>query len=309
METKLNYTMVGLFVVVFTALFFIIAIWLSVGLQNNHYNKYSVYMKESVSGLSEKAPVKYNGVEVGYVGLISLSKKDPSKVMLLLYIVEGTPISVETRAELNSQGLTGIGFIELTGGKPDAEKLKAKKGQKYPVIPSEPSLFFRLDQVIDRLSQNVDSVTDGLKQILSKQNAEALQEILANTRDITEVINKNADNLNSIINNTSVTMKNVAAVSEEFPQLVLELKESAQTFNSLADEIKKTSAEARSTFANTSAMTENMNNQLLPEFIQALSTIQKLVENLDGFSEELKETPSMLIRGRMPAKPGPGERK
>ncbi len=300
--------MVGLFVIVFTALFVFMIIWLSVGLSEHHYKKYLVHMTESVSGLSNSAPVKYNGVEVGHVGTISLSKKDPTQVDLLLYIEEDTPVTVETRAELNSQGLTGIGFIELTGGKPGALKLKAKKGEKYPVIPTEPSLFFRLDQVIDQLSQNVDAVTNGLKQILNKENALALHDILANTRDITAEINQHAESLSHIIKNTNITMKNAAIMSEEFPQLMSELTQSSKTFNSLASEIKSTSAEAKATFANTSIMVENINNQLLPDFIQALSTIQNLMQNLDSFSDELKENPSVLIRGRVSAKLGPGEK-
>ena len=113
METKVNYTVVGVVVIIFTVLFFTFTIWLSVGLEDIHYDKYAVYMNESVAGLAEKSSVKYNGVDVGFVASIELQQKDPSQVFLLLKVRQGTPITVETHAQLRSQGLTGIDYLEL----------------------------------------------------------------------------------------------------------------------------------------------------------------------------------------------------
>ena len=308
METKFSYTIVGLFVIIFSIVFFIVTIWLSAGVSAKKYHYYTVYMAESVSGLSVKAPVKYNGVDVGYVNEISLRENEPSQVQILLSIEEHTPVTVDTRAELDSQGITGVGYIELTGGKPHAAPLKAKSGERYPVIPTEPSLMFRLDNVLDHLSSNIDVITDGLKRLVNTENTSNLRDILQNLNDLSSKVDSQSDQIQAIISNADITLKNTAEASEDFPELTKELKQAAQTFDSISVDIKKASQEAKTTFENSSVMVENINQQVLPGFIRAMNKMQSLLESMDNLTEQLDENPSVIIRGRAPQKPGPGER-
>ena len=108
METKVNYTMVGLFVIGLFSAIVMSVIWLSAGMTATEYTVYQVLMKESVSGLSIDAPVEFNGVNVGNIKNIEISQKDPQVVIVLLNVKEHTPITVGTRATLNMKGLTGI---------------------------------------------------------------------------------------------------------------------------------------------------------------------------------------------------------
>ncbi|MDP2786291.1 MAG: MCE family protein, partial [Sulfurimicrobium sp.] len=62
METKVNYTIVGLFVILLFAALVAGILWLSGGAQyRKTYDTYLAYMNESVSGLNLNAPVKYRG--------------------------------------------------------------------------------------------------------------------------------------------------------------------------------------------------------------------------------------------------------
>lgn len=307
METKFSYAIVGLFVILFTVAFFIVMIWLSVGLSSKTYDQYLVYVKESVSGLSVKAPVKYSGVDVGFVESISLRKSDPSQVRLLLSVERNVPITISTRAELDSQGLTGIGYIELTGGKDGEPLLKAYAGQEYPVIPSEPSLMFRLDAVLDHLSGNIDEITNGIKQIFDRENTQNLREAIQNMNQISAVMKGEAGQLKNIVQDASATFQNTAKASNNLPALVDDLKHAARTFDTIADDIKGASIEAKNTFANSSVMVENVNQQVIPEFLTAMSKVQTILENVEGLSEKLDNNPSVIIRGSVPAPPGPGE--
>jgi phospholipid/cholesterol/gamma-HCH transport system substrate-binding protein len=49
-------------------------------------------------------------------------------------IERGAPVKVDTVAILRTQGLTGIGYIELTKGLQDSPPLLARPGDKYPVV-------------------------------------------------------------------------------------------------------------------------------------------------------------------------------
>ena len=86
METNVNYTLAGLFVISLLSIVVIGIIWLSAGFNRADYTLYEVYMKESVSGLSVDGPVEFNGVNVGTVNMIKISHTNPKLVELFLKI-------------------------------------------------------------------------------------------------------------------------------------------------------------------------------------------------------------------------------
>lgn len=307
METKFNYAVVGLFVILFTIVFFILMIWLSVGLSGKSYVDYLVIMQESVSGLSVKAPVKYSGVEVGYVKSITLRKSDQSQVRVLLSVEQGVPITTSTRAELDNQGLTGIGYIELTGGKRGEPLLKPQPGYEYALIPSNPSLMFRLDTVLEHLSENINQITDGIFRVFDRENTQNLHATISNLKDITQMLKGDSKQLTQIVDDAGVTFQNTATASQQLPELFDALKQAAKTMEAISVDVKEASIEAKNTFTNSSVMVENVNQEVIPEFLTALGRVQTVLENIEGLSEKLDNNPSVLIRGTMPPLPGPGE--
>ncbi len=151
MEPKVNYILVGSFVALLGAATLGAILWLGKTDYRGVYDRYYTFMRESVAGLSVNSTVKYRGVDVGRVKDIVLSPDNPEEVRLTLDIVRGTPIKTDTIAVLQTQGLTGLATLNLTGGSRDAPPLEVLEGQEYPVIKAGPSLFFRLDEAISRL--------------------------------------------------------------------------------------------------------------------------------------------------------------
>ena len=116
-ETKVNYALVGAFVLALGAALVAGALWLAAGgAWQKKYDTYLAVEDESVAGLNLDAPVKYNGVDVGKVQAIHLDRINPQRVNLLFSIERGTPIKEDTIAVLKTQGLTGIAYVELNGG-------------------------------------------------------------------------------------------------------------------------------------------------------------------------------------------------
>ncbi|MBB72272.1 MAG: ABC transporter substrate-binding protein [Legionellales bacterium] len=308
MESRVNYTIVGFFVILALAAAFVIAVWLSVGLGQKDYDYFLVYSNESVSGLSVKSPVKYNGVNVGFVESIGLRKKHPEEVKLVLAVEKDVPVSLDTRAILNTQGLTGIGYMELKGGKPDSPKIPLLKGEKYPIIKTSPSLMFRLDQALDKLTSNVSDISQGLERILSQENAEHLTESLENIQSITDNLQKNNERFDQILADTQTTMDNTATASKKLPALMTSIDKTAQSFQDLSHKLSTASTKLDSTMTNVDVAVKTVNDQLLPPAVNAVSDFGAVMLNLKGVSQQLDENPSVLIRGREPLPPGPGER-
>lgn len=300
MEPNSHYLRTGLFVIIFTMIFIIFCIWLSVGLSGKTYDTYQVYMRESVSGLSDKAPVKYNGVEVGYVSGIALYEKNPQLVTLTLSIDSEVAVYADTRAVLETQGLTGIAYIELKGGHVGTPLLTAKKNQKYPVIQAAPSLLFRLDNALDDITHNLNDISDGLRNILNPENTEAIQDMIENFKKMSDDLQRNSGKLDLIIDNT-------AEASKDLPDVMKSVQNGAESIENIANKLSNASNDASQAMQTMSATMLNINNQVLPQVQTSMSDFQATMSNLKRFSNQLDDNPSILVRGKQPAQPGPGE--
>lgn len=238
METKASYTLAGLFVLVLTAFIIVAVIWLSSGLSTEEYTFYHVYMTESVSGLNQDGPVEFNGVKVGSVYEMTINRKYPRLVELLIKIKSDTPVTQGTKAKLNMKALSGVAYLLLEDKGTDMRPLVAKPGEKYPVIPTVPSILVRLESTLIQLNENFSKITHSIQALLNKENLENLRKFLFNGQNMMYLLK----------------------------------------------------------------------TQTIPYTNQAVSHVDDMTRDLSDVVREIKENPSVLIRGKQSPPPGPGER-
>jgi phospholipid/cholesterol/gamma-HCH transport system substrate-binding protein len=167
METDRHYFIEGLFIIglsIAAAFFFV---WLQT---SGHRDDvlYRIHFNESVSGLALGDPVKFHGVEVGTVKAMALDPADPRKVQVEVKLRKEAPVKTDTRASLKLKGITGVVFIELNGGAPNAQTLVAvtPEGQ-IPEIASEKSgLTSVLDQ-LPRIIEKFSAIEDQTKKVVT----------------------------------------------------------------------------------------------------------------------------------------------
>jgi len=307
MNAKVNYILVGLFVLVLGAAFIGVLLWLSAGGPGKHYDKYVVYMTESVSGLSKDAGVKYRGVDVGRVRGISLDPANPERVRLLLDIEEGTPIKVDTVATLETQGLTGLASINLSGGSKDALPLRTKNGDQYPVIPSRPSLLGRLDQSVSKLIENLIETSNRLNHLLDHGNQDALTNTLKHFETISANLAGKMKTVSAAMDDMAATMHNVRRASGDLPKLVAQANEGAVAIKRMADELTAAGVALRKRVDAGGKNVQRFADQTLPQAQAMVEELRLAAENLRRMSEQLQRNPSVLIYGAPKPAPGPGE--
>jgi phospholipid/cholesterol/gamma-HCH transport system substrate-binding protein len=266
METNVNYTIVGIFVITIISMVILAIIWLSSGLSTQTYSIYKVLMQESVSGLSPDSVVEYNGVNVGSVSSIEINKKNPQIVELLLKINSSTPITQGTTAMLKAKGLTGIGFIALSDKGTDKTPLAASPGEKYPIIKTVPSFFLQLDTALRQFSVNFRKLSDNVANLLDQENLNSLRSILLNLKDLTGNLSANRPQINAILNNASRATEQLSPAIQSF----------------------------------------SLNT--LPQANDTIGNLNSAATNLDAVSQEIKQNPAILIRGKAQRTLGPGER-
>lgn len=287
MDTKVNYIFVGLFVSILTLAMIGATIWLAGVHSTKTYNTYLTYMNEAVTGLSEKAPVKFNGVVVGFVEKIRINLKNPQQVRLVLKVEERTPVTEATRSSLLSQGITGITFIGLSAEEVNAPPLKKPADEPYPVILSRPSLLFRLDQTVETMSKDITAVAKSLNEVLSKENRDSIKSTLENLSDVTSAIDKNAKNID----------QSLAAL----PKVMQKLELTLDNANVAAKSLRSLSRDGNQSI-------QDLTQQTLPTAQQVLVKLKHTLANIEQLTGELNKNPAMLIRGRTPDPLGPGEK-
>lgn len=298
MEDKVNYTLVGVFVLVLGAGLIGGVLWLSSGKSyNTQYDIYQTYTRESVAGLNLNAPVRYLGVDVGRVNKIALAPNNVEEVQLTLAIRRGTPVKVDTLAALKTQGLTGLAFVELSGSGRDSPPLRAQHNEKYPVITSGPSLLTRLDSAITSLITNLNRSSENINALMDKDNQRAFKHSLADIETLSHTLAARSAMIDSSLNNAARTMANTARLSDELPQLVQRIQRSADAFDHMSNELSRAGKNAGVAFT----------DGTLPEVHQLVVELRDLTGSLRRVSGELEQNPSVLLYGKPAAKRGPGE--
>lgn len=293
MESKVNFTIVGLFTLTLVAALIAILLWLGTGGRYYKiYDTYYAYMNESVSGLNLNAPVKYRGVAVGNVRDITLDPANSERVRLLLKIERGTPVKEDSVAVLRTQGLTGIAYVELTGGSLQSPLLKAKRDEKYPVIRTGPSLMARMDTALTSLLANVSRVSDNVNAVLDEDNRRAFKRSLAQIDALTGVLAARSATIEAGVNNAAKTLEHTASASADLGRLIDRAGRSAEAVERLANETSRSAAAVPGTLQGI---------QLLVDDLRELSA------SLRRVSDQLERNPNTLLFGKPQPEPGPGE--
>ena len=304
----MNYPIVGLFVLVLGTALVAGVLWLASGGAFKHkYDLYQAIEDESVAGLSANAPVKYNGVDVGKVRDIRLDPGNPERVNLLFAIERGTPIKEDTTAVLKIQGLTGIAYVELSGGTRGAPPLRAIPPNEYPVIRTKPSLSARLENMLSTLMAKLDSTSSSINAVLSDENKAAFKSALANIAAVTQTVAARKATIDAGLASAARTFENTSRASAQAGPVIDRIGRSAEAVEKMGNEAALASASAGKTVEAVGADVKRFTAETLPELEQLLGEVGVLAASLRRLSEKVEGSPGGLLLGRRPVPDGPGE--
>jgi len=296
-------------VLILGALLILGVLWLaSGGVWQKKYKLYLAVEDESVAGLNLNAPVKYNGVDVGKVRAITLDTINPQRVNLLFAIEQGTPIKQDTVAILKTQGLTGIAYVELSGGAIGSPALTAIAPNQYPVIRTKPSLSARLENVLTSVLAKLDSTSSNINALLSDENRIAFKNALADIASVAHTIAARKETIDTGIRNAGRTLENSAQVSAQMGAVIDRIGSSADAVAKMGNEVAKTSVSAGKAVDAIGGDVKRFSVETLPELERLLGELSTLSTSLRRLSEQTTRDPRGLLLGHAPAPEGPGEK-
>ncbi|ANJ67982.1 hypothetical protein A9404_11900 [Halothiobacillus diazotrophicus] len=320
MESKINYTAVGLFVVLLGLSLAATAYWLVTGGKQQQFIPYVIYATDSVTGLSVNSHVLYRGVDVGEVKSIRIDQKNPDRIRILVYLDANVPIRTDTVAQLRPQGVTGLSILNLTGGKA-ATPLTRRNEDGDLVIPYEPSIFSQLEGGLSESMVKVSRMTDRLDQLLSEKNVQTLTDTLNDVHQLTSTLaarrvdiadaivagRKTLQNTADVTQSTAALMKQAQAVLNKFSRAIDALEATLDTTNAAVGQVAKASeSTVQLTHSGTKTLDE-LRQQTLPELGSLLERLQNASASIAQLVRQINANPSQILYGVPPVPPGPGE--
>lgn len=171
MEPDKHYFIEGLFVIVLSVAAAFFAVWLS-RTGNDDDVLYRIHFDESVSGLALGEPVKFVGVDVGTVKSMSIDTVDTHWVQVDVKLRKDAPVKTDTKATLKTKGITGVSFIELSGGSAGAQMLvAATPAGQVPEIPAEKSTLATVMEQLPKVIAKFSAIEDKAKKVVSDAGA------------------------------------------------------------------------------------------------------------------------------------------
>lgn len=167
METDKHYFFEGLFIIALSIGIAFLFVWLS---STGHRDDvlYRIRFAESVSGMALGDPVKFHGVDVGTVKAMALDPADARKVQVDVKLRKDAPVKTDTKAMLKLKGITGVVFIELSGGAPNAQSLVAATPEgQIPEIPAEKSPLTTVLDNLPRVIEKFSAIEDQTKRVVT----------------------------------------------------------------------------------------------------------------------------------------------
>ena len=315
MENKAHAMAAGAFVLVVSALLALLAVWLL--RDNSQRDMYEMSTSETVSGLQPQAVVRFRGVPVGKVEVIGFDNKVKGNVLIRISIDRAAPVTKSVFATVASQGVTGLGFIQLDDSGTSSERL-VPNDDDPPRIPLKPGGLDKLLKQSEVIFDQVEQASTKLNRMLAEDNqkrlvtaldsmGQAASNISVLSTTLTSILNAQLGpdkvNIPKLVKDMDAAVISLQTTSNQAGRAVSEIGNTAKRLNEKGGPLDKLSeggtalASGVETF---SAATLPKLGEVADETARAMRQLRRTVNAVD-------DNPQSLIFGNGPPQPGPGE--
>jgi phospholipid/cholesterol/gamma-HCH transport system substrate-binding protein len=280
LETRANYVAVGAFVLACVIGLVVTILWLAGAQYSQEYAYYQTYFKGPVTGLGKGTVTRYNGIDVGRVTDLKFNPDDPQSVIVTMQVQPNLNIREDSEASIESQGLTGGTYVEISGGTAKSPTLTAKDGQEYPVIRAKQSTLQQLEQSAPEVVAKLNIAVTRLNDLLSDQNRKAVSNVLANLDQTTTMLAKNSSEIDATIKNADAATTSLRDASASLKPTLEHADVTMTKFGKVADD-----ADAF------------IKGDGLAQLSDLVGEMRRLVASLTKFSDQLNRDPTKLLFG------------
>jgi len=319
MNNRVNYTAVGLLVLLGISLMMGFTYWMLKPTVDDDIQKYTIYFDESVLGLNLDAPVKYRGISVGKVEHMKINPKNSEQVEVTVTILKSTPVKVDTVAKLTAQGITGLTYINLSMGSHISDVLKLTKGEKYPVIKTVPSFFENLERSLGNVSNRLSSTLGRTEELLGDENQKEIALLLKRSAHVMQKMellldDKTVTHLQSTVENMDSFTKKLNKIMPDIDNFLASSvaweDEIAGSFDSISNSykgIKLSMDEFKRAISSGEFNMKELGADVVPTMNNTLIEMQELMIKFEEALEQYDKSPSDILYKTQEIRKAPGE--
>ena len=275
--TRAEKTRLGVFIVSVSAIFVVGLLFLVGSKVFSRSDEYYTRLEESITGLEPGSTVKQNGLDIGEITEIHADEHNIRKTIVRFDVKRGTKIKTDMTATLGSFGITGLKYIEITGG-----SFAAADVPKGGEVPSGLSMIGRLTSKADSIAYKIDRLLGNVIAITEMDNRQNLNRMMAASASLAESLDSMAVDIRGVhpgqrINNI---LADVEATSKDFRNKVKksDIDGTVRDYQLAAQEIQK--------------MVKNSQEDVAV----SITNLKEIMKNMNTFTRQIKENPSILLR-------------
>ncbi len=273
MQSKVNYTLVGLFVIVLFAALTGAVFWLTLGGDNKTFDRYRVYFRESVAGLTGVASVELSG---GGQSLPLEKAADQD-----LPVIQAGPSLVARLDDAFNNILTNVNNL--------SNRLERLLGDENQIA-------------ITRILQHLSTITGAVA-----DRADSLRQTLVNLEAFTGMLAGRAEPLGKALDRLAAGLEKSGDLSAQVQATLSDVRAGAQAVRRTADTFNRTSQELSDLAKDGQRELQRLGQTTLPELNALLAQVGDLAAVLQRLAELLEQNPRALLLGKPSGRPGPGE--
>lgn len=218
METRANYVLIGAFSLMGLLGILAFFLWFANIQLDRQFAYYDIDF-ETVSGLSDASDVRFSGLPVGQVVDVRLSPLNDGRVRVRVEVGADTPVRTDSVGTIEAQGVTGVSFVGITAGTPEAPLLAATSPDDVPMIEPGQSVLQSLSQDAPEILAETLEVVRDLRQLIGGDNQERVQNILENVEQASEAFAVALDDFSSVSGTVSTFAREIDRFNTTLDQL------------------------------------------------------------------------------------------
>jgi phospholipid/cholesterol/gamma-HCH transport system substrate-binding protein len=132
-----------------------------------------------------------------------------------------------------------------------------------------------------------------MENIFSARNAENFSKIISNLQYLSETIKTNNDNINHLL---------VA-----LPKISQQMSTTIENVRKMSDDVAQAGRNVTSTMKSARFTVDKFNQQAIPPAVDLINRLNQIAASIEQISQDMNQNPAIVLRGKSPTPPGPGE--
>ncbi len=281
METRANYILIGAFTIAGFIGVLAFFLWFARVELDRQFAYYDIRFS-SVSGLGNASDVRFSGLPVGQVVDVRLAPDQDGSILVRVEVAAETPVRSDSIATIEAQGVTGVSFVSIGAGSPDAPLLVSTQAVPIPEIEAGRSTLQSLSEDAPQLVSETLQVVQEIGQLLGNENQGRLENILLNIESASADFAQTLKDFSSVAATVTSFTEEISRFNATLEMATGELTGVLKTTDTTIASIGELSEEARVVVSKGSTALDSVQETII-------ETERYISEDLTGTTETLRQ--------------------